>query len=231
MATDFTFLHLLQDGYHGVILTDDHGRVVLLNLSAEQFLLRYGARRPQPGSDRNEWATGALRHVVGQACTGHHEVRAVDSPDGAGRAVVLSRVELEQPLSNGASAALIIIDLNEIATPCADVAGSVFGLTKSEACLAVKLAAGLSLEEIAAERGISVKTARTQLKTVFSKTETHRQPELVALLMRLSILGFAKASAGADRAQGAGSKARTPLPPSAGRGQPRYRGPVSFMLG
>jgi DNA-binding CsgD family transcriptional regulator len=33
--------------------------------------------------------------------------------------------------------------------------------------------------------GISKITARNQLKTIFSKTDTHRQSELVALLARL----------------------------------------------
>jgi hypothetical protein len=40
--------------------------------------------------------------------------------------------------------------------------------------------------ELAAERlDVSVSTARTQLKAVFAKTNTHRQAELVALIGRL----------------------------------------------
>jgi hypothetical protein len=41
---------------------------------------------------------------------------------------------------------------------------------------------GTSLEQAAQELNISTETARSQLKAVFAKTDTHRQSELVALL-------------------------------------------------
>ena len=62
---------------------------------------------------------------------------------------------------------------------------SIFGLTPTEARLAVSLAVGHSLEPIAHEHKISLATARNQLKAVFFKTNTHKQSELVALLLRL----------------------------------------------
>ena len=61
----------------------------------------------------------------------------------------------------------------------------VFGLTPAEAKLASLVAEGLSPEQAAEELRISRETARNQLKAVFSKTTTHRQGELVALLGRL----------------------------------------------
>ena len=62
---------------------------------------------------------------------------------------------------------------------------SMFALTPAEAKLAVLAAQGKSPEQIAEGFGIAVVTARNQLKSVFSKTGTHRQAELVALLSRL----------------------------------------------
>ncbi|MBF0415375.1 MAG: hypothetical protein HQL79_06365 [Magnetococcales bacterium] len=60
-----------------------------------------------------------------------------------------------------------------------------FGLTTAEAHLARELASGRNLGEIADHKGISRHTVRSQLKTVFAKTGTNRQSELVRLVMTL----------------------------------------------
>lgn len=54
-----------------------------------------------------------------------------------------------------------------------------YGLTRGEAALAAILIQGKSIEEAAAELFISPHTARTHLKRIFMKTDTHRQTELV----------------------------------------------------
>ncbi|SDE21521.1 helix-turn-helix transcriptional regulator [Limimaricola pyoseonensis] len=61
-----------------------------------------------------------------------------------------------------------------------------YGLTPAELRLATGLLAGLSLSEIAADAGVTVETARSHLRALFAKTETHRQPDLVRLLMALA---------------------------------------------
>jgi DNA-binding CsgD family transcriptional regulator len=60
-----------------------------------------------------------------------------------------------------------------------------FGLTQAEARVALAITKGERLDEIARARGVTVATARTQLKSVFSKTRTHRQAELVAFVGRI----------------------------------------------
>jgi DNA-binding CsgD family transcriptional regulator len=57
-----------------------------------------------------------------------------------------------------------------------------FGLTPAEAALAAALGDGLTLQDYAVRHGITVGTARIQLKSIFSKTGTGRQPDLVRLL-------------------------------------------------
>jgi DNA-binding CsgD family transcriptional regulator len=52
--------------------------------------------------------------------------------------------------------------------------------------VAALLAGGMELEAIAASLHISPTTARNQLKSVFGKTGTRRQPELVALLAAIA---------------------------------------------
>jgi DNA-binding CsgD family transcriptional regulator len=59
------------------------------------------------------------------------------------------------------------------------------GLTTAEAKLALKLATGESLETAAEQTGITRVTARNQLKSIFAKTDTHRQAELILLVMKL----------------------------------------------
>ena len=57
-----------------------------------------------------------------------------------------------------------------------------FHLTSAEMKLCDGLLSGLSLAEIAASRSIAIGTARHRLKTIFVKTGTNRQVELVRLM-------------------------------------------------
>ncbi|WP_154048439.1 helix-turn-helix transcriptional regulator [Thiomonas intermedia] len=58
-----------------------------------------------------------------------------------------------------------------------------FGLTRSQARLASALCGGSTLREAADRCGISYGTARGYLKMIFLKTGTHRQTDLVTLLL------------------------------------------------
>jgi DNA-binding CsgD family transcriptional regulator/PAS domain-containing protein len=60
-----------------------------------------------------------------------------------------------------------------------------YSLTTAETEIANGLLTGYSLDEIAALRHVSVGTVRYQLKSIFGKTGTGRQSELVRLLMNL----------------------------------------------
>lgn len=59
------------------------------------------------------------------------------------------------------------------------------GLTTAEARLALRLMTGERLETAAELIGITRETARNQLKSIFAKTDTHRQAELALLIFRL----------------------------------------------
>jgi DNA-binding CsgD family transcriptional regulator len=58
-----------------------------------------------------------------------------------------------------------------------------FSLTPAEARLAVHLVAGETLRSAAVNLGISYETARTCLKSIFNKTGTCRQAELVIVIL------------------------------------------------
>jgi DNA-binding CsgD family transcriptional regulator len=74
--------------------------------------------------------------------------------------------------------------------PPAAILAKTFRFTPSEAKLACIIARGAPPDIAAWELKISRETARNQLKSVFAKTDTHRQSELVALLFFKSSNGF-----------------------------------------
>jgi len=59
-----------------------------------------------------------------------------------------------------------------------------YGLTRAETALAAALVAGGSLREFAEQSGKKQSTVRSQLLSIFRKTNTARQIELVELLKR-----------------------------------------------
>jgi DNA-binding CsgD family transcriptional regulator len=69
--------------------------------------------------------------------------------------------------------------------PPAAILAKTFHLTPPEAKLACVIARGAPLQIVARELEIPWETARNRLKSVFTKTNTHRQSELVALLLQV----------------------------------------------
>jgi DNA-binding CsgD family transcriptional regulator len=85
----------------------------------------------------------------------------------------------------GARALLILTDLGTLRNVDPRLLRQIFDLTVAEARLAPLIAAGASPEKAAEMLGIARETARKQLKSIFAKTDTHRQSELASLLSRL----------------------------------------------
>lgn len=83
---------------------------------------------------------------------------------------------------------LILIDLENVPQVSSGTLERLFGLTPAEIRLAMLLISGLTTSEAADFLNIRVATARSQLASIFSKTRTTRQAELVRLLSRLAIL-------------------------------------------
>jgi DNA-binding CsgD family transcriptional regulator len=106
---------------------------------------------------------------------------------GGERPFLLQRIALKR---HDGMILLLIADLNTSQGPSADILQQGFGLTPCEARVAAALAKGLSLNEIAKQHSVGVGTVRGQLKSVFIKTGTRRQGELVAMLARL--VGFSR---------------------------------------
>ncbi len=83
------------------------------------------------------------------------------------------------PGTNDRAALITLYDEDKSVEVDELVLSKLYGLTKGEAALAAILIKGKSIEEAAEELYISPHTARTHLKRIFMKTDTHRQSELV----------------------------------------------------
>ena len=84
----------------------------------------------------------------------------------------------------------VLLVLTPVAAPTAppiELMRSLFDLTPSEARVARGLAAGETLEEIAANGGVAITTVRSQLRQVLEKTGCTRQAELVSLLANVTL--------------------------------------------
>ncbi len=78
---------------------------------------------------------------------------------------------------------LILIDPSRREEETAPRLCSLFGLTSAEARLTLQILRTKTLTEASRSLGISRNTAKTQLSSIFLKTETQSQPELLRLLL------------------------------------------------
>lgn len=88
-------------------------------------------------------------------------------------------------LSNQRTYALV--SLERVPVPVAPAPSALmarFGLTPAEARLAVRLSTGQALSDCADQSGITFQTARTYLRNIFAKTDTHHQGQLIAKLLK-----------------------------------------------
>lgn len=85
-------------------------------------------------------------------------------------------------------AVVYIVDPAAVAPGLGKRLGALFGLTAVEAGLVADLLADLTPAEIGDRRGVAISTVRSQLRSVFAKTGTTRQSELMNLVNRCLML-------------------------------------------
>jgi DNA-binding CsgD family transcriptional regulator len=100
-----------------------------------------------------------------------------------------ARVLRDPPASAVSRKSQIASALNSLPVPSEELLQEYFDLTSAEVKLAQSLTRGLSLEEAAKHLSIKMSTARTQLASIFAKTDSQRQGKLIAILSRIAHLG------------------------------------------
>lgn len=177
----------------GILVVDGAGRLVFTNQRGSLLLaakdgLQVGPDRRCRVEDSAEQAQ--LASLIRRAAAGEDE-----GLDEAAPLVAVTRNSGGRPFSvlvaplavrgwtGNPLAALFVTDPDEHALPSPDSLRRLYGLTRAEAGIAHALATGERLEAAAQAVGVTVSTARTYLKLIFAKTATHRQSDLVKLVL------------------------------------------------
>lgn len=83
---------------------------------------------------------------------------------------------------------LLVLDFSGNAAPKRTTLQALFEFTPAEAMVAAAMVEGLSVSEIASAKRCSAETVRQHLKSIYMKTCTRRQSELVAVLAKCRVL-------------------------------------------
>lgn len=87
------------------------------------------------------------------------------------------------PLQSDPTAVIVVIDPDRDPLPPVPLLRRMYRLTQTEAEIASRIARGADVRHIAEELSVSIPTVRTHLQHLYDKTGTHRQAELIRLLL------------------------------------------------
>lgn len=176
----------------GMVLLDGAGQVLFANRSAREhaagldgFALRgrFTASTPANARALHEAVAAAIR--AGLAGKEHVSCaalpRASEERDMLVVACALDATNLQSPPAPAAVA--FISDPQRRRHVPDDILASLFGLTPAECQVAVRLAQGRRLEEIAAQLDVSQTTIAYHMRNLYQKTGTNRQADLIALVL------------------------------------------------
>jgi DNA-binding CsgD family transcriptional regulator len=177
----------------GLALLDRRMHVSFSNATAERILKMRSVFRtstPLPLALFDTESNDALRKAVAQACG--NESAALQLRDCKGHTAITAVVLPLGPPDWSAhwTEQTVLLAMNEATRPHAipdHWLSQMFGLTRAEASVTNWLISGRTIDAYAQHRGVSLETARSQLKAVLAKTGLSRQAQLVATLSRLPI--------------------------------------------
>jgi DNA-binding CsgD family transcriptional regulator len=173
----------------GVLFLDDRARVSYMNRSAAEMLgLRPGFTDPaalatsEPDEGTRAWRA-VLRTVESEGANAFVYAHPED-----GRPLQVLTTPLSWPTGNPEAQAqfMRVAFIGDPRTRTGDptrLLGELFRLTPGEARLALLLISGCSVEEAARRLSVKVTTARSVLRSIFTKTGTNRQADLIRLLL------------------------------------------------
>lgn len=184
----------------GIVLTGADGRVVHFNEAANALFAKDHGLSLRAGRLEAELpaTTQALQKLIAQASSAGlgrggalGGSLAIAGRSGTRLMVFVAPLSEMSGAMLGVAAPGAILFLADPAarrTAPTQLIAQAFGLTPAEARLAVALASGASLEDIAHQHELSKNTLRVQLQSVFTKTGTRRQAELATLVLGFPVL-------------------------------------------
>lgn len=174
-------LAILERIGFGYLVFDAQRKVIGWNVLAQATLERRGEKADTPAE-----ISGAFRRLISNLSVQllPNSVSWVVMPSRYGKPVILS-----EPHSVSEEASIVVlIDRDARPHPNPQTLQRMFSLTSAETQLALCIARGDAPLDIARSRQLSRTTIRSQLASLFAKTETKRQAELVSLLDRMAVL-------------------------------------------
>ena len=196
-ALGSSLVDLLDNTNFGVIQLDRQGRIVVTNDRARELLKQSDglldsggflrARMPAENQVLQRLLGRALRPLGVRASGGSMTIhRAIARTQLGVQINPVPRLE-SQAAVQGAAVLVLVVDP---ATPAPridpEVVGMALGLTPTESALAVMLAVGHSVSQIAAQTGRTEGTVRWHLKQIFQKLHITRQTDLVLRILALN---------------------------------------------
>jgi DNA-binding CsgD family transcriptional regulator len=166
----------------GYLVLEGPRKVIEANASARLILT--GDENATPTPDQ---LTRAFRRLMDRApnrpSLGPLSWVVISSKDDS--PLVLNQMADDMP---GGTSMVMLVDLDVHLEPNPFMLQRMFGLTMAETRLALQMARGDMPADVARNRRLSRTTVRSQLASVFAKTQTRRQAELVTLLARIAVL-------------------------------------------
>jgi DNA-binding CsgD family transcriptional regulator len=178
----------------GVILLDQDGRTLWSNTKADAILAAADGLRSRAGvlSAPTPAETAELGRLIANAALCANARTSVPggtlalSRPGKSRklSVFVAPFRSEQHIIARAPSVVVLVNDPDPPQEAHDLFARCYGLTPREAALTMLLANGCDLRDAADRLRMSSVTARSHLRQIFAKTETHRQAELVSLFFR-----------------------------------------------
>ncbi|MFR0690056.1 helix-turn-helix transcriptional regulator [Enterobacterales bacterium AE_CKDN230030158-1A_HGKHYDSX7] len=166
-------------------LLEGNARVLYANQAARQRLgQRNGRFHETFGRLHCRGHDARLQALVRQAAPPAGQAGWLPLEGGGAEELLVTPVPAEANFNQPFQRPLVLLALLD-AHRQSRVLGELFGLTPAEQRLSGLLLRGLAPEQCADELGTSINTVRSQLRSLFRKTRTSRQAELVSLLVRL----------------------------------------------
>ncbi|MBO9518519.1 MAG: hypothetical protein J7493_10675 [Porphyrobacter sp.] len=177
----------------GTFLLDPEGTIIFANDRASQLLdLGEGLRRAGQSVTATDFDNAvrlqsAIHHLShheqGTSCEVDSSLMLMHRTNARPLVAVLSRLAETEPGNGGAATVLYVLDPDIDTGPLAMALCRAYGLTATEAGLVIKLVGGLTIDAAARDMRIQTQTARAYLKQIFAKTDTHRQADLVRVIL------------------------------------------------
>jgi DNA-binding CsgD family transcriptional regulator len=180
---------------HGIAVVRAGSAVVHLNAAAERVLkggdglcIRSGHIEATCASTDAELRRSIVTALFEQKCGSRSGNSFVCRRPSGKRPYVIHVLPLDSEADDpsDARALVVLVDTEQPPEPATSLLIRVYGLTRAEADIAVRVARGSGLKLISDELSLSMATVKTHLQHVFDKTDTHRQAELVRLLLTIS---------------------------------------------